>query len=97
MSGFKPNRNFEAQLQKDPRYHAFFIEVAEQLAEGTKDAMRPFSKTGEFEDSIEASAGRAGTTSHIWHIIEYGSRNNPAYAPFRRAVRALGLRFKDHK
>lgn len=28
------------------------------------------------------------------HLIEFGSQNNPAHAPLRRAVRAVGLRFK---
>jgi hypothetical protein len=28
------------------------------------------------------------------HIIEFGSANNPAYAPFRKAASALGLRLR---
>lgn len=29
------------------------------------------------------------------HLIEFGSVNNRPYAPFRRAVRGLGLSFKE--
>lgn len=33
--------------------------------------------------------------SHVWHLIEYGSVNNPAYAPIRRAADAVGLEFES--
>lgn len=36
-----------------------------------------------------------GSRWGLAHIIEWGSRNNPAYAPLRRAVVALGLKFEQ--
>jgi hypothetical protein len=30
------------------------------------------------------------------HLVEWGSANNPAYAPIRRAVRSSGLRYKPN-
>lgn len=37
----------------------------------------------------------AGTKYPFAHIIEYGSVNNPPYAPLRKAVTGLGLRFVE--
>jgi hypothetical protein len=34
-----------------------------------------------------------GSRWGLAHLIEWGSRKNPAYAPLRRAVSALGLKF----
>jgi hypothetical protein len=34
-----------------------------------------------------------GSRWGLAHLIEWGSRKNPAYAPLRRAVSSLGLRF----
>lgn len=38
---------------------------------------------------------RLRNTDPFAHLIEWGSANNPAYAPIRKAVRALGLKFKE--
>lgn len=53
---------------------------------------------------VEADTGEEGTPveyvttqSSIWHLIEYGSRNNPAYAPLRRAADSLGLKWDGGK
>ncbi len=34
---------------------------------------------------------RGNDYPHIWHIIEYGSVNNPAYAPLRKGAEGVGL------
>lgn len=36
-----------------------------------------------------------GTKWSLGHIIEWGSVNNPPYAPLRRAVTGLGLKFEE--
>lgn len=38
---------------------------------------------------------RLFNTDTFFHLIEFGSENNPVYAPMRRAARALGLRLKE--
>ncbi len=35
-----------------------------------------------------------GSTSSIWHIIEFGSVNNPPYRPMTQAAERIGLRFR---
>lgn len=36
-----------------------------------------------------------GSRSPTWHMVEYGSANNPPYAPFRRAAEQIGLEFTE--
>lgn len=60
-------------------------------------------ETGEFRGSIEAlpperTARGVEVTVHSTdfaaHIVEFGSINNPPYAPFRKAARSLGLKLR---
>ena len=46
------------------------------------------SQSADFTSSAKIVTGDA-----IWHIIEFGSVNNPPYAPIRRGVIAAGLRW----
>lgn len=39
---------------------------------------------------------RLMNTDPFAHLVEFGSANNPVYAPMRKAVRALRLRFKEN-
>lgn len=34
--------------------------------------------------------------SHVWHLLEFGSQNNPAYRPITRAAENNGLTVIDH-
>lgn len=43
----------------------------------------------------DGSEGTVYSTDPFWHLIEFGSVNNPPYAPMRRAVLRRGLRFRD--
>ena len=36
-----------------------------------------------------------GTKWRLGHIVEFGSVNNPAYSPVRKAARASGMRFTE--
>jgi len=55
----------------------------------------PPHETGYFDRRVRARRSRVVLLDPFWHLIEYGSVNNPAYAPVRRSVRAVGLRFED--
>lgn len=50
---------------------------------------------GRFVTRVHGSSATVGNTDIAAHIIEYGSVNNPPYAPLRRGVSAAGLRFAD--
>lgn len=86
---FRPNPLFEAQIKANPRYKAGLATPA-QLAAEEIGRLSPTRKV-----APRARGNVVVTDSPIWHIIEYGSKNNPAYAPFRRGVRAVGLKLRE--
>lgn len=57
-------------------------------------------KTGYFRRHFEMRPYRGGfrvwDTDPFAHLVEWGSINNPAYAPIRRAVRSSGLRYRPN-
>lgn len=66
---------------------------------GTSRQMGPFrggaysAKHGQFRRSLRVRAHRTWfrveSTDPFGHIVEYGSVNNPVYAPFRHALRGV--------
>lgn len=82
---------------------ARMLERAGDVLADEVEARAP-ERTGEFAGSIERTnaerrPGGAVVTVHSTdfaaHLVEFGSINNPAYAPFRRGAAALGLRLRD--
>lgn len=76
-------------------------EMADKVVDGVEGQARRFAHTGRFAESIEktdvkkTAEGKGITvtsTDRDAHIIEWGSVNNPPYAPFRKAASSLGLR-----
>lgn len=65
--------------------------------------LAPRHLRGRYGKSLEllgSDSENDGTVTHAgsrWpfaHLVEFGSVHNPPYAPLRRAISALGLRFK---
>jgi len=67
----------------------FFGGVAQVVADNAKE-LAP----GNEGSYIEAEDNEVifDNPRHAWHIVEFGSVNNEAYSPLRRAVTASGLR-----
>lgn len=91
---FKPSKGFAGKMAKDAgtrgvlEVHAAAVaEAARQNAPGDQGRTVTIAR-----DRETVSVGFA---SSIGHLIEWGSKNNPAYAPLRRAVRAAGLRLVE--
>jgi hypothetical protein len=65
----------------------------------TAAAIAP-ANTGDYKSRFvvgeEHGAATLGNTDFAAHLIEFGSVNNPPYAPIRRAVLASGMRFVPH-
>lgn len=62
---------------------------------GSRRGLTVYRET--FEERGFGSNGaesRVGSRSGFAHLVEFGSINNPPYAPFRKAVDHLGLRLK---
>lgn len=57
-------------------------------------------RTGAFARSIVTGVvlepdgwhARIGSDDPFWHLVEFGSANNPTYAPLRRGVERAGIR-----
>lgn len=59
----------------------------------------PRGATGDYAQSVHVLeiAGRTyvRTNDFAGHMVEWGSVNNPPYAPIRRGVKAAGLRLEE--
>lgn len=97
-SGFKPNPAFEAQLKREVAYKAALLEPAEEVARTARATAHRIMPAGRGEQiQAESFAGEVVVANHNHggHLDEWGSKNNPPYAPLRRAVRSAGLRFRE--
>lgn len=82
--------------------------VLRALNDGARDVKAAVERhapveTGDFEDSIRVHPPTITATGveqtvdsddFAAHLIEFGSVNNPPYAPFRKAASSLGLRLR---
>lgn len=94
----------ETELSNTPEMQAALLEAAgavRDLAEQfAKDAhapwMPPKGSSGQtIVIKVEHGEVRVINIDYAGHLIEWGSKNNPAHAPLRRAVRAAGLKLTE--
>lgn len=64
------------------------------VGSSNRHAAETLTSTGAEIENGELVA-RAGSTYPFWHLIEFGSVNNPPYRPLTRAAENLGLDFTD--
>lgn len=99
---FRPNRNVVAELQRQPQ-HREMLRAKADLVKDAAEHQSPIGETGDYIHGFvvtlpagsRAVRARVGNTDFAAHLIEWGSVNNPPYAPLRRGVRAAGLRLKE--
>ena len=92
---YRPNPAFEKQWRKSPEVVGEINRRTVILAGYIKTAALPSRNTGYYMRRIVPVGNRVRTKDNFFHLIEYGSRNNPPYAPVRRGTIASGLRFDD--
>ena len=90
---YRPNPAFHSELEATPEFQAGERRIAVEVAKIVRAGAPRHS--GAYKRSIRARGRLVVTTDAFWHVIEFGSVNNPPYAPFRRGVRAAGLRLDD--
>ncbi len=90
---FVPDPSFEDQARREGIAAAERLKAAEQIRDAAKRAA-PGGGTGAYARSVEAvrdgTVVRVLTTDPAGHLIEFGSINNPAYAPIRTGVSDAG-------
>lgn len=91
------NKLFEYQLKLQDDFQDALYEQANAVAAEAK-AIAPVV-TGYYQRSIWADKHpfqvTVGSHDPFGHMVEWGSINNPAYAPIRRGVLAAGLRLDE--
>lgn len=94
---FRPNPGLARALQGESEYR----DAMEAAAEDVKAAAQPFVKRilpKEAEAlSVESDEDgvRVVNNDYGGHLAEFGSVNNPPYAPLRRGAQAAGLRLAE--
>lgn len=98
-SAFKPNRQVRAEITKQPEFQAHLMRNAVRVkTTAERIAPKGTSHVGyarRFRLRRLTAAVRVLNTDIAAHLIEWGSANNPPYAPLRRAVLAAGLRLDE--
>ena len=90
---FRKSPTFERDLERQREYRAGMNEAAEAVkAAAERNTPRG---TGRTADSYVVEGNVVGNTDPFFHLTEFGSVNNPAYAPLRRGVRQAGLRLDE--
>lgn len=99
---FEPDAGYVQKLRADPDFVAGKRRIASrEVKPAVKAAAKTFRKTGHFDRSVEVvvigTQVFVSSTDAFAHLIEWGSANNPPYAPFRTGVRAAGLRLDESR
>lgn len=92
------NKDFGSELMEDEDFRAGLGNVQGQEIKRRASQLSP-RNTGRTARSFvvvdEDGEIRVGNTDPFFHLTEWGSVNNPPYAPLRRAVTAAGLRLDE--
>lgn len=92
-------------IANDPQVQKALGDIAEGLAEKIRERSplgnpRWTRNPGYFKRRTRAHKyrtwWRVDNYDAFAHLVEWGSVNNPPYAPFRNAIETLGLRFDPH-
>lgn len=94
-TSFRRNAAFERELRAQPEFVAGMRERTTLATAAIRDAAPRV--TGYYIRHVRPDGTRIRIGDFAWHLVEYGSVNNPPYAPIRRGLRAAGLRFDDSR
>lgn len=111
MSLFVPNKNFVSELVQSDEYRQNMLAKAEAIRDDAA-ALMPRGEDERLghladkfvagEDEYGAWVGNSEDTPTknpevtVYHLAEFGSEHNPAYAPLRRAAIQAGLDLGPH-
>lgn len=98
MGRTQQNRGLAAEIRKGQPYSVCMREHGENVKRAASRSMPRGAdpRRGHIRDKFvvvtDDKVVRVGNTDPFFHLIEFGSINNPAYAPLRRGVLTAGLR-----
>ena len=104
---FDANPAFRDDLGNDPTFRRFLLSQGISVRQGIQGnlpsgaaggrrvaayARKSFAEIDGVGREVEV---HVGTTWRLGHLIEFGSRTNPAYAPLRKSVIQRGMKFEE--
>lgn len=89
------NPLFERELRASADFHRSLDRETRRVAAAAEQVAAQTEQTGDFRRSLSTDGHTVVSSDPFAHLIEFGSINNPPYAPFRRGIGAAGLRFDD--
>lgn len=96
MALFRRDPDFEDELRKEPEFNDALAAEAEKVIGRAPQVPRIMPRKPK---ALEVQRDEDGValvnTDAGGHLAEWGSVNNPPYAPIRRGVRAAGLRLDE--
>lgn len=99
MRSFKANPHFRKELEAQPSHRQMLRRAAREVVRAAKALSPDGGPHKGYRETLRVRTVddevRAESTDIAAHIVEFGSRNNPPYAPLRRGVRAAGLDLKE--
>lgn len=103
LPAWVPNKDFADEFSREPGCRSGLAGEARRLAAEVGRAAP--KRTGFFAGSIRTTVvfdlktrtpvDVVYTSDPFGHLVEWGSANNPPFAPFRRGVSAAGMRLKE--
>lgn len=87
---YVPNPAFTTEVQEQPQHQKGMRAITKGAARAVRRAAP--RRTGYYERRVRAKAQSVVASDFAWHMVEFGSANNRPYAPFRRGLRAAGIR-----
>jgi hypothetical protein len=90
MARFERNPAFHSEIEETARFQKGLSAIASRAAReiNAQNSRRYHGHAGH----ASSPGARIVLGDSLWHIIEFGSVNNPPYAPIRRAFGVMGLR-----
>lgn len=95
---FKRNPSFLSQLKRGVEFQAVLDDAAgavQQAAEHETPIGATADTIHHYKTTKAPTTRKVGNTDPFFHLTEWGSVNNVAYAPLRRGVQAAGLRLDE--
>lgn len=98
-SGFRIDPSFHARFAESVELRRELHETAEKAAEAAQGVAHRIMPDKGRKAQIQAVTSEDGehivNFDHGGHLDEWGSRNNPPYAPVRRGLNEVGLPLKE--